>query len=328
MRSNFLGLNAKLALAMLAVCGTVFTSCYEKEEIDVVTPKPLPAAKYFVAGSIYDAATNAAITPTKITVTGAKTSPAAASSFKVEAEANATVTITVEKNGYYTATRTVAVGEAAPGTTNIVNAGIAMTGLSTEITKPSADAKPAPDQTFDKDALTNLGIPNTGKPAKFVSGEATVIATYAQKLPVLMIGDWVSVPYTCVKDGFIITNVTKSASTRGFSGIDDLVIDFLGRAIAQYTDMTYLGKSFTAKTEEALVYQEAAKTVISLNVTTKYALHTIEYSFNSEKYQVDYMTPLNHYLSLGYDTHDSHDSHDGHDVHGSTNAGGGSGSSK
>ena len=34
MKSKFFGNGAKLALAVLAVCGTLFTSCYEKAEVD------------------------------------------------------------------------------------------------------------------------------------------------------------------------------------------------------------------------------------------------------------------------------------------------------
>ena len=55
MKSKFFGNGAKLALAVLAVCGTLFTSCYEKAEVDEAT-KPAPA-KYYIAGTITDATT-------------------------------------------------------------------------------------------------------------------------------------------------------------------------------------------------------------------------------------------------------------------------------
>ena len=50
MKSKFFGNGAKLALAVLAVCGTLFTSCYEKAEVDQAT-KPAEA-KYYIAGTI------------------------------------------------------------------------------------------------------------------------------------------------------------------------------------------------------------------------------------------------------------------------------------
>ena len=70
MKSIFSSLNAKLALAVLAV-GTMFASCYDSENGDVtVNPKPDPA-KYVIAGNLTDAATNAAVSPatTSVTVT-------------------------------------------------------------------------------------------------------------------------------------------------------------------------------------------------------------------------------------------------------------------
>ena len=42
MKSKLFGNGAKLALAVLAVCGTLFTSCYEKAEVDQAT-KPAEA---------------------------------------------------------------------------------------------------------------------------------------------------------------------------------------------------------------------------------------------------------------------------------------------
>ena len=46
MKSKLFGNGAKLALAVLAVCGTLFTSCYEKAEVDQAT-KPAEAKYYF-----------------------------------------------------------------------------------------------------------------------------------------------------------------------------------------------------------------------------------------------------------------------------------------
>ena len=61
MKSKFFGLNAKLALAVLAV-GTMFTGCYDSENGDVTKPyQPLPAA-YYVMGTITDAETGEALT--------------------------------------------------------------------------------------------------------------------------------------------------------------------------------------------------------------------------------------------------------------------------
>ena len=68
MKSKFFGNGAKLALAVLAVCGTLFTSCYEKAEVDEAT-KPAPA-KYYIAGTITDATTGQVLTTATVTLGG------------------------------------------------------------------------------------------------------------------------------------------------------------------------------------------------------------------------------------------------------------------
>ena len=68
MKSKFFGLNAKLALAVLAV-GTMFTSCYDSENGDVVKPYEPADAVYYVAGTVTDVETGAALNA-EVTVNG------------------------------------------------------------------------------------------------------------------------------------------------------------------------------------------------------------------------------------------------------------------
>lgn len=330
MKSKFFGINAKLALATLAVCSTVLTSCYEKEEIDVVTPTPVPEATYFVAGTIYDVATNAAISGA-ITITGAEETASPGTSFKVKAKADANITVTVAKEGYYTASRTVFVGTAAAGTTNIINADIAMTSLSTEVTQPEQeDPIPAPDKEFTPTDLTDLGIPHTGdKPVKFIDGEATIFSFEAKTLPAVLENKMVSVNYDRVKDGLIITDIAVTSKARAISDVDQATRDFLGKAIASKLNTPYLGLKFITVRDVATIEQEAGKAVIGIDVNTVYNSASLDYVINGKMYKVTYMSAQQQGLSFAYDTHDSHDSHDGHDGHGgASNAGGGSGSSK
>ena len=53
MKSKLFGFGAKSALYLLAICGALFTSCYEKEEIDVTPPVVLPDAAYVIVGNVY-----------------------------------------------------------------------------------------------------------------------------------------------------------------------------------------------------------------------------------------------------------------------------------
>ena len=69
MKSKIFGLNAKLALAVLAV-GTMFTGCYDSENGDVVKPyEPLDPA-YYVVGTITDAETGQPLANASVTVNG------------------------------------------------------------------------------------------------------------------------------------------------------------------------------------------------------------------------------------------------------------------
>lgn len=68
MKSKFFGLNAKLALAVLAV-GTMFTSCYDSENGDVVKPYEPADPVYYVAGTITDVETGEPLNA-QVTVNG------------------------------------------------------------------------------------------------------------------------------------------------------------------------------------------------------------------------------------------------------------------
>ena len=106
MKSKIFGLNAKLALAVLAV-STMFASCYDSENGDVPQPyEPEPAA-YYVAGTITDLETGAPLAAT-ISVDGqtaTATADGGAYSIKLSAPGDGKV-LTVEMDGYVAASRT------------------------------------------------------------------------------------------------------------------------------------------------------------------------------------------------------------------------------
>ena len=64
MKKSFFGFSAKVAMAVLAVCSFVLTSCYEKSPV-AKTP-----SEYHVVGSVYDAETGKVITEAKVTLDG------------------------------------------------------------------------------------------------------------------------------------------------------------------------------------------------------------------------------------------------------------------
>ena len=70
MKSKFFGLNAKLALAVLAV-GTMFASCYDSENGDVTVPYQAPDPVYTFVGTVNNNATNGPVAGATVTLRGA-----------------------------------------------------------------------------------------------------------------------------------------------------------------------------------------------------------------------------------------------------------------
>lgn len=69
MKSKFFGLNAKLALAVLAV-GTMFTSCYDSENGDVTKPYVAPDAVYSFQGVVTNNITGEGVEGANVSISG------------------------------------------------------------------------------------------------------------------------------------------------------------------------------------------------------------------------------------------------------------------
>ena len=136
MKSKFFGLNAKLALAVLAV-GTMFTGCYDSENGDVVKPyEPLPAT-YYVMGTITDATTGAALANAEVTVNDVPVELNEYASYSVEGQSG-TNTVTVQLNGYNedaVVTRTVDIPTLSDGQsyTAVVNVALTPNAVAPEL---------------------------------------------------------------------------------------------------------------------------------------------------------------------------------------------------
>lgn len=128
MKSKIFGLNAKLALAVLAV-GTMFTGCYDSENGDVVKPyEPLPAT-YYVMGTITDATTGAALPDATVTVNGTDVVLNASASYSVSGQSGDN-TVTVQLDGYnkdQTVTRTVNIPALSDGQSYTAVVNVALT---------------------------------------------------------------------------------------------------------------------------------------------------------------------------------------------------------
>ena len=100
MKKSFFGFSAKVAMAVLAVCSFVLTSCYEKSPI-AKTP-----SEYHVVGSVYDAETGKVISDAKVTLDGQSVS----STFNIKLSGYvSSVTVAATAEGYLPGSRTVAI---------------------------------------------------------------------------------------------------------------------------------------------------------------------------------------------------------------------------
>ena len=101
MKSKFFGLNAKLALAVLAV-GTMFTSCYDSENADVSKPYVAPDAMYTFTGTVVNNITGAGVGGATVALSGAVSG-----------------TVTTDDMGTYQFTTTVRDGVSGTVTLNV-----------------------------------------------------------------------------------------------------------------------------------------------------------------------------------------------------------------
>ncbi|GEM_PF-5523815 len=96
MKSYFSGFNAKMALALLAISGTVLTGCYEKEDGDVPFPYVPLDATYTAVVTVTDenGLTDATVTATGLSFTSAD------GAYTATTKESGTYEITATKTGY------------------------------------------------------------------------------------------------------------------------------------------------------------------------------------------------------------------------------------
>lgn len=141
-KTLFSGINARLALAIVALTGVFLTGCYKDDGLDVnggLGEIVLPAASYTVNGTIFDAKTGAAITDAKVTVDPSLKTVVTGNSFTSEVSAGE-VKITITAENYVTAERTVTIDKIAAGQT-VVYPQIFPMLSSTNTPDPSFSAK-------------------------------------------------------------------------------------------------------------------------------------------------------------------------------------------
>lgn len=118
-KKSFFGINAKLALMLIAICG-MFASCYEKEELTTEAPSTV-APVYKITGVISDASTGEPLSGAKVNSATTGTDGI----YTIEAAVGLNV-LTITKADYKTVTTSVYVEAIENGKTAVYTANAAM----------------------------------------------------------------------------------------------------------------------------------------------------------------------------------------------------------
>lgn len=170
MKSKIFGLGAKLALCCVAVLGTM-TSCYEKEDLEVVTPDEVAAAEYYIGGVVTDATTGSAVSGATVTITGtgsvsnSSITTSNDGSFNTKVSTYGQYAVTVSCSNYYGYATSVAISKIADGEVAYYPVNIA---LNPTVTEEETKYNVTPDYKIQvyvadadgpvKDATVNIGV--------------------------------------------------------------------------------------------------------------------------------------------------------------------------
>ena len=311
MKSKLFGLGAKSALYLLAICGALFTSCYEKEEIDVTPPVVLPDAAYVIVGNVYFAKNGEPVANKTITIDGGTIQTDSNGAFIKEGLTAGQHVVTVDLDGYAKVARTVYLVAVQKGQTSLANVEVVLYDAN-----DVADSQPeqtAPGTTAQaeelKGAVTSL-VPDA---AVTVNTDGSIVATESNSVSVAT-GDNATVNIK-VFTGFNsnITPATTRALTPGEVWL---------ASASKYLNRTY---GLQVKLISYIIPGVSGKTITGFKQRSVLTTETL--TFNGLTGTVIYQGTANSYvIEPVYESHDSHDSHDGHG--GSSNAGGGAGTAE
>ena len=327
MKSIFSSLNAKLALAVLAV-GTMFASCYDSENGDVtVNPKPDPA-KYVIAGNLTDAATSAAVSPAttdvRVTIDNAEVTVDENGFFVKEDVGSGSHVVEVIASGYDNAKRTIYLPETAEGGIAYGNADFVLYGPDSkelpdpdyqdDATMAQADELASDPAVVDvvKTAVESLGLTYEGLVA---NADGTITLTASGEPASKETGNEAEVKLPLF-DGFISTIGQDDES---FSWTKAITAGQYWNAAAAKA----LNKNYGLTLKDELPVYKIVKvdrlTIVKYTVQAYFDSEAL--SFNDKEGIVMYQNATT--INVSWESHDSHDGHV--NSHGPNNgAGGGS----
>lgn len=172
MKSRLFGINAIVALAILAFSSATLTSCYKSEKEDVVLPFKPSDPVYTITGEITDITTGEKLDGVKIDFTvDSKTVQSVSGSYSYTTKKHGSYKVDISHNGYKSISRTLEIQQLEKGqaSTYILNAALYPTDFN--INKMEMDVKTTQFGTTRKEFDSNdLGIINNdSKSPLFVS---------------------------------------------------------------------------------------------------------------------------------------------------------------
>jgi len=321
MKSKLFGFGAKSALYLMAICGALFTSCYEKEEIDA---DPIAPAAYYVIGSVSNGSNGQSLNAT-VTVDGAAVTLTNGAFIKKVDYKEAGYVVAATADGFYPVTRTVYCIAVAEGQTSTAVADIRLFDATSQVTPPTGVQTPTEAQIqVVKDAVVGSFIPKVGNDATVGSSTITInddgSMTIATPITLKAASvDPVTVTYSYYEGFDLATDITTRAVT--------FQQQFLANASAYLNRVHPLAKKTATATLKG-----GGLSITGYILTYTINLEDLVFNIDGTNYGaiVSYMTNVKVAPTLdSHDSLESHDSHDSHDGHGgSSNAGGGAGTAE
>lgn len=323
MKSKLFGLNAKMALAALAVCGA-FTSCYEKEEVDTTPAPTLPDPTYVITGSVYVKNADGSQSPKDgATVVIAKGGQQAATAttdangfYVVDRNLSAgAYTVTVDLDGFFKATRNVYLQNANAGQTSMGTADFVLISVESSEVVPPVEEPTIPGEDVIEDqvnvvnteaaaALDALEIEDADvkfDEAQVEDGNVTTLATVTlTKEATTGEATTVKIP---VLEGFV-SDVTDETVVRAIS---DAAL--WNKYVAAALGMSSEKPGFVASTIDYTIAGVAGTQLESFRVKLVMTTENYKFMVNNKEIAGNVTYQGGIFIQPKYDSHDSHDWH-------------------
>ena len=298
MKKFISGLNAKFALAVLAVSSVFMTACYEKPEPSPVV-EPVPAA-YYITGTVSDGTTGAAVAGVSVKIDGAAVT-VSNGSFQKQVAGPGEYDIFVSAENYLDVTRTVQVVAVGDDQVSITSVDIAIFSASCF----PAEVTPAGAATLSASELAALGFENAEILEDGMFAVTEVGEIEATDMPF-------EVSFN-EKSGFIFTPAVATKA------IDETA--YVGEALSQATNMPFFNNSFKDVAKKATIGGNG-RMLVGYELVRTYKMEdyaVVMYDATEKTFTV--INEVNCVVKAIYDAHDNHDNHDNH--HGGATAVGG-----